>query len=210
MCTLKNMILFVLVITVSPLVGQISADSVAAYVESIQKQRQGKNIKLMYGEGTPLTPEQHKVFKGLHYFGPDINYRVTATLEKSEKPAIVEMRTSTERAPEYIEYGTVQFEFEDNQYSLKVYQSKKMQDANPNDSTLFIPFRDETSGDETYGGGRYVDCLLPASGNTLILDFNTAYNPYCAYNPRFSCVIPPEENRLPIAIKAGEKIYEKH
>jgi len=190
--------------------GQISADSIRIYNDTIRDFRKGKNIKLMYSESTPLTPEQHKNFKGLKYFEPDINFQFVAQLVKADTPETVVMRTSTERAPEYIEYGVVKFTVEGTEYTLKAYQSKKYLDVKPDDRSLFIPFRDETTGNETYGGGRYVDCEIPVTGDQLILDFNKAYNPYCAYNPRYSCVIPPEENRLPIAINAGEKIFEEH
>ncbi len=165
---------------------------------------------MMYTEETPLTPEQHKNFKGLNYFEPDMKYLVTAQLVESKHPETVIMRTSTERAPEYIAYGVARFTLDNKPYELKVYQSKKLLDVSPADSTLFIPFRDATSGEDTYGGGRYVDCLIPEQGDTMIIDFNKAYNPYCAYNPRYSCVIPPEENRLGVAIKAGEKKFEEH
>ncbi len=190
--------------------GQFSADSISIFRDTIIDYRKGKNIKLMYSESTPLTPEQHKNFKGLKYYEPDIHFRVEAKLIKNDTQETVVMRTSTERAPEYIEYGTVEFMLDGEKYTLKAYQSKKLLDVKPGDSSLFIPFRDETSGNETYGGGRYVDCIIPDEGDTVILDFNKAYNPYCAYNPRYSCVIPPEENRLPIAIEAGEKIFEEH
>jgi hypothetical protein len=77
-------------------------------------------------------------------------------------------------------------------------------------NALFIPFRDETCGKESYGGGRYIDCEIPASGDKVMIDFNKAYNPYCAYNHSYSCVIPPEENRLTVRIEAGEKAFEEH
>lgn len=189
---------------------QISADSIQAYKTAIENDRKGKNIKLMYSESTPLKPEQQKDFKGLVYFGPDINYQVTATLTREEEQETVVMRTSTERAPEYIRYGKITFTLQNIEYSLFAYQSKKLVEVSNEVNQLFIPFRDGTSGKESYGGGRYVDCEIPEEGNILILDFNKAYNPYCAYNPRFSCVIPPEENRLPVRIEAGEKIFEKH
>lgn len=189
---------------------QISPDSVRAYNESIEKHRKGKNIKLMYSESTPLKPEQQKSFEGLIYFEPNINYQLVATLTREEERETVTMRTSTERAPEYIKYGRVTFILDSIEYSLFAYQSKKLIEIDTGDTHLFIPFRDGTSGNESYGGGRYVDCEIPAEGDNLILDFNKTYNPYCAYNPRFSCVIPPEENRLNMRIEAGEKVFEKH
>ena len=206
----RSSIIFLFVISFYNGFAQVLPDSIQAYTKGIENFRKGKNIKLMYDEATPLTPAQHKNFKGLNYFDPDINYAVVGQLEKSGEPDTIKMRTSTERSPEYIAYGIVKFTIFGNDYKLNVYQSKKMLEVNPADSTLFVPFRDATSGGETYGGGRYIDLAVPVSGKFVILDFNKAYNPYCAYNPKYSCVIPPEENRLAIPIKAGEKIFEEH
>lgn len=180
------------------------------YTDTLEKFRTGKNIKLLYSDSSPLKPEQLKNFEGLNYFPPNLDYRVEATLSRDTVPKTIIMRTTTERAPEYILYGTVTFKLQGKDVSLSAYQSKKLLDVSTNETTLFIPFRDKTNDDETYKGGRYVDCEIPASGNRLIVDFNKAYNPYCAYNPRYSCVIPPEENRLELRIEAGEKTFEKH
>lgn len=190
--------------------SQMNQDSIASYIKSIGDYRNGKNIKMLYTESTPLKPEQQKSFEGLKYFPPDINYVVEGQLIQEEEQEIVVMKTSTERAPEYIRFGTITFELQGKKLTLTAYQSKKLVEVNPRETSLFIPFRDGTSGQETYGGGRYVDCEIPTEGNTVLLDFNKAYNPYCAYNPRYSCVIPPEENRLEIRIEAGEKVFEEH
>jgi len=211
MKTFRYVSSFLLVLfVISGSVAQVSPDSVQSYIKSTRDYRKGKNIKLMYSEATPLTPEQHQNFKGLNYFEPDINFCVIGKIEKAVNPETIVLRTSTDRAPEYVDYGTIHFSLAGENYELKAYQSKKLLDVAPDDSTLFIPFRDLTSGKETYGGGRYIDVILPDSGNQVIIDFNKSYNPYCAYNPRYSCVIPPEENRLPVAIEAGEKIFEEH
>jgi len=190
--------------------SQISQDSIDSYYESVEKYRKGKNIKLMYSESTPLKPEQQKNFKGLKYFPPNISFLLEANLVKEAEQKTVVLKTSTERAPEYIQYGYVTFVLNDKEQRLIAYQSKKLVDVKSDENYLFIPFRDGTTGEDSYPGGRYVDCIIPVEGNTVLLDFNKAYNPYCAYNPRFSCVIPPEKNRLLIKIEAGEKIFEKH
>lgn len=178
--------------------------------EEIEKHRTGKNIKLMYSDPSPLLQEQKKSFDGLKYFPPDIKYQVEGKLVKDDEPETVIMKTSGERTPFYIRYGTVQFNIDGNELKLAVYQNKKMLDLTMDTNHLFVPFRDGTSGKESYKGGRYVDCVIPEEGNTMSLDFNKAYNPYCAYNPKYQCVIPPEENRLSIRIEAGEKKFEEH
>ncbi len=209
---LKNIgfILYFIFVPFAIIKGQNLNDSVNSdYNDSIEKYRIGKNIKLLYSDPTPLTSEELKNFKGLNYFQPDIHYRVQATLIKDEQPETVFMKTSTERLPEYIKYGSVLFKIDTLNLKLFVYQNKKLGKVVKQDKTLFIPFRDATSGNETYGGGRYVDCEIPDTGSTVTIDFNKAYNPYCAYNHKYSCVIPPDENRLPLRIEAGEKSFEE-
>ena len=119
------------------------------------------------------------------------------------------MPTSTERKAIYRRYGYLEFTFEDQLYRLTVYQNVASKRKTTYEGDLFIPFRDATSSNETYGGGRYLDLKIPSSSN-VIIDFNLAYNPYCAYSPRYSCPIPPEENTLPIPIRAGEKYLNSH
>lgn len=189
----------------SALTGQISQDSLRIYNDTIAKHRTGKNIRLMYSESTPLTTQQISSFKGLNYFPPDIRFRIEATLVRDSEPEVVFLTTTTDRMPEYLKYGEVRFVIDTMEFRLIAYQNKKLLDVVRDEDNLFIPFRDGTSGAETYEGGRYIDCKIPDEGQTTLLDFNKAYNPYCAYNPRFSCVIPPEENRLPVRIEAGEK-----
>ncbi len=191
--------------------SQTGNDSaVDQYANDLNKFRTGRNIKMLYGDGTPLLPEQQKDFKGLNYFAPDPEYLVEAILVKSGKQEDILMKTSGDRTPVYLRYGVINFMLKGKTYTLAVFQNKKMLEFSNDTNTLFIPFRDETSGNESYGGGRYIDCEIPVTGDRIELDFNKAYNPYCAYNTRFSCVIPPEENRLKIRIEAGEKIFEEH
>jgi len=178
------------------------------YNTIVEKYRTGRNIKMLYTEATPLTTEQLAEFKGLKYFEPDVHFRIDAKLIKDKKLEVVLMKTSTDREPAYVRYGIVKFAMGTEEYKLAVFQNKKMLDQSQDTNMLFIPFRDLTNGSETYGGGRYIDCEIPPSGDMIFVDFNYAYNPYCAYNHKFSCVIPPEENRLPVRIEAGEKVFE--
>jgi len=114
------------------------------------------------------------------------------------------MTTNTGEIREALRYGYFELRLEGRDLHLHVY---RMEDSsNPGKPNLFIPFRDATSGKETYGAGRYLDLAENTSGH-YDLDFNLAYNPYCAYGGDFICPVPPEENRLPVAIRAGEKVY---
>jgi len=204
-------ITFTYCLTFNSTSAQVGNDStLLIFNEEIEKHRTGKNIKLMYSDPSPLLAEQKKSFEGLIYFSPDIKYQVEGTLVKDKEPETVIMKTSGDRTPSYVRYGEIYFTIDGNDLKLAVFQNKKMLDLSRDTNHLFVPFRDETSGKEVYGGGRYIDCEIPTEGNTITLDFNKAYNPYCAYNPKYQCVIPPEENRLSIRIEAGEKKFEKH
>src|SRR6266511_3482307 len=147
---------------------------------------------------SPIPPEQRAAFKGLNYYPPEKGYRVSGQLERFDKPEPVLIATSTGSRQSYLKYGTLKFEVKGRRLQLIVYKSAEDPFARP----LFIPFSDETSGSETYGAGRYLD-LEEQGGDDYDLDFNFAYNPYCAYNDRYTCPIPPRENRLPIRITAG-------
>jgi hypothetical protein len=179
------------------------------YKSEIEKSRNGINIKYLYSETSPLTNEQKKDFKGLIYFPVNEKFRIEGRLIKSEDQKKVILKTSTDRTPEYIQYGEVHFMIDSAEQKLSVFQSAKMLEIPGEENHLFVPFRDETTSLETYGGGRYIDCEIPESGDKIILDFNKAYNPYCAYNHKYSCVIPPDENQLRVKIEAGEKIFEE-
>jgi uncharacterized protein (DUF1684 family) len=173
------------------------------YVQTLLKDRADKNEELITDEKSPLTEEDKKDFKGLHYYPPDEKYRVVATLERFDNPFHFKMKTTTERLPEYATYGRISFQIKDTTYQLFVYQNIELMKKPGYEKYLFIPFNDNTNAETTYGGGRFMDTYIP-EGDTLILDFNKAYNPYCAYNSKYSCPIPPEENFLDTRIEAGE------
>ena len=156
---------------------------------------------------TILEPEIFKDFHGLNFFPLNADFIVEGVLVRTpnEKPFL--MPTTTERLPEYVKYGEVHFTLNSNKYLLNIFKSTQPYDEPGYEDYLFLPFTDLTSGDGSYGGGRYLDLRIP-DDNVLILDFNKAYNPYCAYNARYSCPIPPKENDLPIRIEAGVKDFK--
>jgi len=142
-------------------------------------------------------------FEGLDYFDFDSTYQIEAVFTK-KKGRRFKMPTSTERLPVYRRYGIIQFRINDSLCELEVYQNMALRKKKEYKNYLFIPFRDGTSRVETYGGGRYLDVRIP-KGKMILVDFNLAYNPYCAYSYRYSCPIPPEVNTLKVRISAGEK-----
>ena len=154
---------------------------------------------------SPLTPSDLAQFKGLAFYRPAKKYQVQATLIPTPDAAPFEMKTTTARKPLYRQYGVLQFTLHRQTHQVPVYQSG---DATAEDRELFFPFTDLTNGETTYKGGRYINLQIPEQGNQLCLDFNQAYNPYCAYNSKYSCPVVPEANHLPVAVKAGVKKFK--
>ncbi|OLZ42382.1 hypothetical protein A6E15_16025 [Natrinema saccharevitans] len=159
---------------------------------------------------SPIPPEERDDFAGLDYFEPDPDYRVTATATVHDDPEVVLMDTTAGREMRYLRVATLEFELdrededlEDGTFELAAYQQESP-DAQP----LFVPFRDKTTGQQSYDGGRYME-LEPdrdlADGDEIVVDFNLAYSPFCAYSDTFDCPLPPEENWLEVAIPAGER-----
>jgi uncharacterized protein (DUF1684 family) len=158
---------------------------------------------------SPLKDKDRKNFKSLAFFSFDSTYVVTAKFEKTPNETPFEMKTTTDRLPIYVKYGIVTFNLKGNMYQLNVYQNQDLTKKEGYDDYLFLPFLDNTNGEESYGGGRYIDLRIP-DGDELVIDFNTAYNPYCAYNEKYSCPIVPRVNYLELKVEAGVKAFKKH
>lgn len=154
---------------------------------------------------TPLKAAQRKSFKGIQFFPENLALVLPAHFTKTNSNKVYIMETSSHKQKKYHLFGKVSFQIADSTYSLDVYQSLDLKEKKGFENYLFIPFRDATNGIETYGGGRYIDLLIPEKED-IILDFNLAYQPYCAYTEGYNCPIPPPENTLPIAIRAGVRL----
>ncbi|MBD0834877.1 DUF1684 domain-containing protein [Aestuariibaculum suncheonense] len=170
-----------------------------------------RELNAEYKDATtsPLKDEDRKTFEGLEFFKNDSTYVVTATLELTPDSEFVPMKTTTSRMSEKRVYGVLRFELKGKSFKLNIYQDKDLMTREGYENYLFLPFFDETSGEDSYGGGRYIDARIP-EGNTMVIDFNKAYNPYCAYNDTYSCPIVPRENYLKTRIEAGVKVFKKH
>lgn len=175
--------------------------------KEIETHRKKQQQEFKNKELSPLLPYDRRKFKGLNYYPIDLKYRVSAKFIKTENPIVFQMKTTTSRLPEYVKYGEVHFSIDGHDLKLDVYQSPEIMKRPGFEDYLFIPFTDLTNGTDTYEIGRYLEFRIPKSEN-VIIDFNQCYNPYCSYNPRFSCPIPPEANKLNISIPVGEKKYK--
>jgi uncharacterized protein (DUF1684 family) len=164
-------------------------------------------------ETSILSKKQLKDFHGLAFYPIDLKFRVSATFTKTPEATPFDMALSSGRTREYVMYGIAKFEIEGKVFTLPIYQNTYYRDhpEHKYGQSLFLPFTDYTSGDGSYGGGRYIDVeQSDIVGNTLIIDFNKNYNPYCAYSTGYNCPIPPEYNDLTIRIEAGVKEFEMH
>lgn len=167
------------------------------------------NEEYSNAETTILEPADFKVFGGLEFYPLDSKYIVIAQFVRTpdEKPFL--MPTSTSRLPEFVKYGQAHFMIDGKNLILNLYKSTAQVEGSEYEDYLFLPFTDLTSGNGSYGGGRYLDLKIP-EGDTITIDFNKAYNPYCAYNSKYSCPIPPEENDVLVRIEAGVRDFVKH
>ena len=199
---MNKFILFSAIILISCTTDSEMTDS------KLIQHRLEKDSIFVHASGSPLRDEDKVSFSGLKYFpyaddlsfsGPIIRFekadstQIYATKEGDIRPAIA--------------LGYFPFEYKGTSYKLQIYKLYSKQD--PEKSFLFLGFSDKTTGSETYSAGRYID-LQENPENYYVVDFNYAYNPYCAYNDRYSCALPPAENNLPFEVTAGEKIYKEH
>jgi uncharacterized protein (DUF1684 family) len=172
--------------------------------DPLVESRREKDRAFKNDESSPIPPDRRPHFKGLSYYPPNPALKFQVRLNRYDRPEAVQLGTNTGEIRTGLRYGYFEFRVGGDLCRLQAYRMEDSgQGAGP---YLFIPFRDATSGAETYGAGRYIDLPENTSG-VYDLDFNRAYNPYCAYAKSFSCPLPPPENTLPIAIRAGEKKY---
>ena len=176
------------------------------YVRDIAADRRQKDAAFRAVPQSPIPAAERATFAGLAYFPPDPAFRVTATLTPFELPEVVMLGSTKGDVRPQLRFGELRFTLSGQECRLTGYKDA----GDPDAEELFVPFRDVTTGRETYGAGRYVESEDPGVGSEpreVTLDFNLAYSPWCAYNANYSCVLPPAENVLPVAVTAGEKTY---
>lgn len=174
-------------------------EKTTAYADEIREHRKEITKRFLVDASSPLEEKDKKYFVGLNYFEANPEYRLWASFNKFPNKNAFQLNTTGQaRLAEYTLVGELVFQLQDSSRSLGVFAVSE--------NELFVPFGDLTNGKETYEAGRYLDLQSTDSSHVLV-DFNKAYNPYCAYNEKYSCVIPPPENRLNVRIEAGEKKF---
>ena len=161
-------------------------------------------------DDSPLTNKDFKHFKGLPFFPIDTQFAVVAVLEYTPNDSVFEMKTSTARLPKYKRGAIATFTINGEEYQLNLYRNIGLMAKEKYKDYYFLPFADKTSGDQSYGGGRYLDFNIKEGETELLIDFNLSYNPLCAYNDRYSCPKIPLENIIDVEILAGVMAPEEH
>jgi len=198
---------FVLLSTGTTLVsGSEYEEDIKTEKERVVKWRTERDQFFKTHQRSPLIPEEKKKFKGLKYFPFDSKYYFVGVIERyilriNDPKYYATFLTNKGTNKRYIRYGKFRFNLDGKGYLIEIYKSILS-------DNLFIPFKDLTNGKETYEGGRYIDAEI-LTGYRMVLDFNMAYHPSCAYNDKFTCAIPPKENYLNVEIKAGEKHFSE-
>ena len=178
-------------------------ENIDAWKAKIEQDRIEKNLFFSNSSQSPIDFMQRRKFDGLNYFPPEPKFALKLELQEHAEKKTMKVKDSKGNTRKFIGWGEFNFELDGEKYTLQAYKS----DAH--EERLFVPFKDATSGKDTYGAGRYLDLETEHdySDGKWSLDFNAAYNPYCAYSHSYACPMVPPENWLKVAIQAGEKNY---
>jgi len=193
-------------VLIGVIVLQNNADN-NSYENEILDWQNELNIEFKNPKTSPLTDKDISRFTKLDFYKIDEDYKVEADLTLNNNQQEFGMKTTTDRLPVYVKYGVASFNIKGKKFKMNIYRNVELSKREKYKDYLFMLFNDKTSGTTSYAGGRYIDLRIPNGGEKLHIDFNKAYNPYCAYNHKYSCPIPPEEDYLDIEILAGVKAF---
>jgi uncharacterized protein len=188
----------------------LAAQDETASRAAIQKFQDDLNAEYKNPKTSPLEGKALKKFNGHDFFPVDLTYRVEAQLIVTQAEPFFKLMTSNNQPRDYRQYGLINFTLKGKEYSIPVYQSQGLMAKAEYVDYLFFPFTDLTNGVSTYAGGRYIDLRIPANSTVITIDFNTAYNAFCAYSDKYSCPVVPAKNNLDIEIPVGIKYKSDH
>lgn len=211
---MRCMIFFLMVIFVACGKGKkyhqasVEDSKLSKALQDILEYQKGQNESFKDPESSPLPDRYRKDFEALDFFEPDTNYIITARFERTPDSEPFLMPSTTGEKTVEVVYGIAHFILNGKPHQLEIYQSPELMKEEGYEDYLFLPFLDDTNGEETYGGGRYIDLTIP-EGDSVLIDFNKAYNPYCVYNKKYSCPLVPRQNYLKTRVLAGVKDFVK-
>ncbi|MEL6863131.1 MAG: DUF1684 domain-containing protein [Bacteroidota bacterium] len=187
----------------------LQAQNKREYKKRVCEHREEYKRDFLKDERSPFYNKEDQL-KALRFFKPNRDWRITCRFELTPNEKPFELPTYSGITKPYIKYGLLHFEIDGQSHSLAVYRNMRMVNLPGFNTYLFLPFKDFTNGESTYGGGRYIDLkTTDIKDGQVVIDFNKCYNPWCAYSDGYNCPIPPQENHLAIEVKAGEKVYKK-
>lgn len=205
---MRSKLLFTFLFLVGGMSLVFAQSSDEAIIQEIKTYRDSLNTAFQNPEESPLTPKDFESFTGLDFFPIDLDYYIRAEFIRTPNQEPFLMPTTTAEVKTYEKYGEITFSLHGKNVVLNVYQSHELRETEKYRDYLFLPFRDKTNGEETYGGGRYLEMWIP-EGDSVIVDFNKAYNPYCVYNVKYSCPLVPKSNWMEVPVYAGVKDFKK-
>ena len=192
----------------STLHAQSNTEKAAILNALVDNDRFIKDQKIPSDPNSPFAAEQRQSFHGLNYFTVDEKWRVQAQLIRDETTGVESLKTSDGSSVQLTRYGYIIFSFHGKSYKLRVFRDQNLAELSAHPGCLFVPFTDLNPANICYPGGRYLIINIPRDGENPDLDFNRAFNPYCVYNSKNISVLAPPENKLQIAVRAGEKSYQ--
>lgn len=204
---MKFSLIFLFIASTLGITAQTNIDS--SYIQEIQSYQNDISHEFTDPATTPLDSTELSAYTAYTFLPIDKKYHVTAKLKLTPRSKSFEMATSGKRRPIYRQYGIAIFKLDGKKYKLRLYRNLKLAENPEYRNHLFLPFNDLTNNHSTYGGGRFLDLEIP-EGKTIDIDFNKAYNPYCAWSNRYSCTIPPPENALKVEIPVGASYQGEH
>ena len=200
----KTLILLVFIASAISIQSITTDRKIEAHRKEILQWQSDLNKEFADSAESCLSTADRLRFHSLDFYPINYKYRVKARFERTENEKEFGMRTTTDRLPIYVRYGIAHFTLDGKKQKINIYQNVKFAKTDKYKDYLFMLFMDKSSGKESYSGGRYIDLHIP-EGDSIIIDFNKAYNPYCAYNHKYSCPIPPDDDYFDLDILAGCK-----
>ncbi|HEY8402470.1 MAG TPA: DUF1684 domain-containing protein [Cytophagaceae bacterium] len=201
--TLKTLAIGATIAAVIIILSHFATDK-NTYPEKINEYRRQKDNYFKSAVESPI--ENKATFEGLHYFEPNEKYKVNAKITLLNDTVPLTVKKNDGRESNYLKFALATFTIDGKEQQLTLLKNMEESDK---EEALFLPFYDKTNGESTYPGGRYLDLVFNKKSGSITIDFNLAYNPYCVYSYKYSCPLPPPENRLDMKIEAGEKYIQK-
>ncbi|MFK7807640.1 MAG: DUF1684 domain-containing protein [Saprospiraceae bacterium] len=201
----KNLLLLFFLFALS---NMLSAQSKSEYKKIVKEHRQEYKADFLKDQRSPFYKKK-KALKKLDFYKADKDYKIECQFSRTKDAESFDMATYSGKVKSFVKYGVITFNISGQSQELSIYRNLGLMRMEEYRDHLFLPFKDATSGETTYGGGRYIDLEVEnIKDGKVMIDFNKCYNPWCAFSAGYNCPVPPKENHLSIAIEAGEKNFK--